>query len=124
MKAVVHIGLPKAGSTTIQEFLRLNADALEGQGFLYRRYRPREELQGEYLTLACNARGKLFDDPLRKVRFRTRSLEQLRAEAAAVEAWIGRQLAGAQAETWLVSSEMLTAALRNRAGVEAIHRWF
>lgn len=125
MEAVVHIGMPKTGSTTIQEFLRLNAQALERQGFLYRRYRPREVLQGEYLTLAWHALGRQFDDPLRRKRFHTETPAQMAADVAAFEKWFTAQTARTTAKVWLVSSEMLTAAIRNnRAGIEAVHHWF
>lgn len=37
MKAVVHMGLPKTGTTSIQSWLRVNADALRARGVGYDR---------------------------------------------------------------------------------------
>lgn len=40
LKAIIHIGMPKCGSTTIQEFLWVNRDELEEQSFRYDRLVP------------------------------------------------------------------------------------
>ena len=40
MKAVIHIGMPKSGTSTIQAFLDMNRDALSQRGVLYDRFAP------------------------------------------------------------------------------------
>ena len=41
MKAIIHIGTPKSGTTTIQSFLSLNRTALAEQGIRYAPYNYR-----------------------------------------------------------------------------------
>jgi len=123
MKAVCHIGMPKAGSTTIQAFLEQNAQALERQGFLYRRFRPSEPHQLEYLLVAFRATRQLFRTPLFRQSYKMRNLDEVDREAGRFEAWFDRQVEGSGAGAWLISSEMITATLRTRADARAVDDW-
>ena len=52
MKAIIHIGMPKVGSTSIQGWLKLNGTAISEQGTLYIRMRPNQSpnRELEYLS--------------------------------------------------------------------------
>ena len=66
MDAIVHIGRPKTGSTTIQSFLSLNKDALVEQGFRYASDLSTSPSQKEFAIAACARAG--FDIPKGSVR--------------------------------------------------------
>ena len=123
MKAVVHIGLPKTGTTTIQNLLWDNADALEKQGILYRRYRTNEVFQSEYAAVAFRSTRRLHEDKLRQRRFGFATLEELDAHVARFEEWFDMQIQDTTCDTWLISSELLTAGLRKQPGIRAIQEW-
>lgn len=59
MKAVIHIGMPKSGTSTIQAFLQINRTALSDQGVLYDRFTPWSGSQYEFPVTALDAVGKL-----------------------------------------------------------------
>ncbi|MDP5217443.1 hypothetical protein Q5Y75_09465 [Ruegeria sp. 2205SS24-7] len=60
MKAIVHVGSPKAGSTSIQVFLERNSSALAQQGIRYQRHTKRFSAQVEFGVAACSAAGRMI----------------------------------------------------------------
>ena len=68
MKALIHIGLPKAGSSSIQEFLQMNREALAARGIRYARFDDRFGSQFELAaTGVVNAGHTIVDEPARLV---------------------------------------------------------
>ena len=123
MKAICHIGFPKTGSKTIQEFLHLNATALQQQGFLYRRFRSWDPMQVEYVELAFRKVRRNFDDIQHRLRFGVPSQQKLDAQADDIETWFSKERHGQQAHTWLISSEVVPVFLSGRPGATALHEW-
>lgn len=68
MKAIIHIGMPKAGSSSIQEFLKINREALLARGI---RYAPLNPAFGSQFELAATgvvlSGGSIRDEDARKV---------------------------------------------------------
>ncbi len=123
MKAVVHIGLPKAGSSTLQDFLHQNADALDKQGFCYRRFDPADMCQREYLSVVFQATGRNFDDPVQSVAAKMRTRADVAARADALDHWIDAEVARTDADVWLISNEFLSSVVMRFDGQAAIHDW-
>lgn len=63
-EAIVHVGLPKTGSTTVQSFLALNADALSQQGVHWAPPVIDRYSQLEYPLAACSQAGQLVNDAM------------------------------------------------------------
>ncbi len=123
MKAVVHIGLPKAGSSTLQDFLQLNADALSRQGFCYRRFDSVDVCQREYLSVVFAATGRNFDDPVQSVAAGMRTQAEVTDRAAALDKWIAKEIAQSDADAWLISNEFLSSVVMRFDGQAAVHDW-
>ena len=70
MKALVHIGAPKTGTSSIQSFLYRNAAALAAQGARYEREVAHRGSQFEYPMAAMLARGVLPRQEEQKIRYR------------------------------------------------------
>lgn len=62
MKAIIHIGMPKTGSSSIQEFLALNADQLAQRGFRYARFHARFGSQFELGVSTLTKAGQMIND--------------------------------------------------------------
>ena len=123
MRAVCHIGLPKTGTTTIQAFLFENRQALEKQGFLYRRFEPQRSAQSEYLYVAFRVVRRIFDSPLIAFHHKIWTLEDLDDRVARFEKWVVPEIAKSEGHTWLISCEILTAHIHGPPGVRALHEW-
>lgn len=123
MHAICHIGLPKTGSTTIQNFLALNASALEDQKVIYRRMNASDSLQTEYFLPVYAKVRRNFDDPLLRNRFRLKTAADLDARAADITEWVDRQIKGSTAHTWLISNELISVSLIGQPGSTALHNW-
>lgn len=91
MKALIHIGMPKAGSSSIQAFLKRNSDALAAQGVRYAPLTPRFGSQYE-LAMAglLRAGGQMRDEVALKVL----GMHDLAAQRAHVEKFERHLLAG------------------------------
>jgi hypothetical protein len=74
-EAIVHVGLPKTGSTTIQSFLALNAESLSRQGVHWVPPHIAKSSQLEYALAACSQAGQLVDDAMFLNNFALRTLE-------------------------------------------------
>ena len=79
MKAIVHIGWPKTGSSAIQDFLRHNTDALAGRGVRYKRNEERGS-QLEYAAAIAGFERFASVPKLTRQRFRLNSAEEIDRE--------------------------------------------
>ncbi|SNT17331.1 hypothetical protein [Tropicimonas sediminicola] len=122
MRAKVHIGTQKTGTTTLQDFLHVNRAALLGQGFLFRRY-GRQGNQPELTVATFDRLGDLLGDEVLKVALGIRDLESQAAFARRFDAEIRRDTARHPDATVLFSCELLGAPRRNAKFVEAFHDW-
>lgn len=57
MKALIHIGMPKSGTSSIQAFLQQNRERISDQGLLYRRFEAGLGSQFEFAVIALSACG-------------------------------------------------------------------
>lgn len=76
MKAIVHIGSPKAGSSSIQDFLHLNAARLAERGVRYRRNVSHRGSQFEYPLAVMARSGKLINGETERARYQARTVEE------------------------------------------------
>ncbi len=77
MKAVVHIGWPKTGSSAIQDFLHLNTEALADRGVQFRRNVARRGSQFEYPAATLGAAGTAHLSRQSRQRFRLRDAQDI-----------------------------------------------
>lgn len=91
MKAIVHIGDPKTGTTSIQNFLYRNAARLAQRGIRYHRNVPRHASQFEYPMAALARSGTLPARASTRLRFNARTVDEARANylhyADALKQW-------------------------------------
>lgn len=115
MKAIVHIGMEKTGTTTIQQFLGQNRAALARQGIAFpespgpRNHRSLASYCMEDDQIDDHILGKNIKEPAARARWRQAFQRELAAEMAALPAGT---------HTLLLSSEHLQSRLQNSAGVE------
>lgn len=124
MKAIVHIGAPKTGSSTIQEFLFTNTRALAAQGFRFHRNVEGRGSQFEYPLAALASIGRPLPGVEEQTRYSSTDLATHKAAGAAVEA----ELAALRA-TWgepvaLFSSEHIYPWLKSVKSIQALDRLF
>lgn len=81
MKALVHIGTPKTGTTTLQSFLFANADALAAQGFRYHVDAAHPKPQRELGLAALSEVGDLPASAVARAMYRARTPAEQRATA-------------------------------------------
>jgi hypothetical protein len=108
MKAYLHIGGEKTGTTTVQEFCRVNRSALAELGFLY----PVSLGASNHLKLAAYALDDdNFDDDTRKF-LGLRSAWDLKRFRAGVERDLARELeAAAPSAVTILSNELIQSRL-------------
>ncbi|WP_299816404.1 hypothetical protein [uncultured Jannaschia sp.] len=127
MKAIVHIGMPKCGSTTIQNWLNENAGALAERGIAY----DNASMPGYPTTIAhqgirisqSDLLGKLVENPTIRRTHKIFSLEDQRRFARKFSDYFGNLVGRRQEETFVVSSEYLGANTRTPDGVRALESW-
>lgn len=119
-RAIVHIGLPKTGSTTIQAFLQRNRRSLARRGMAYRRYPAGWPNQSELAVAALAAIGQAIpEEHVRRASGLTDGTRQ-QAFAARYEAWVD---ATPSAPVTLFCCEILSTWLTTAEQVAALHRW-
>lgn len=107
MRVVVHIGLEKTGTTSIQRHLANHRDQLASDGVLY----PTLEMPGiNHIALAAYAQGDdRFDDT--RLTCGVRTLEELQAFRLTLDERLRTAVADARPRVLVLSSEHLSSRL-------------
>lgn len=124
MKAIVHIGAPKTGSSTIQEFLFRNTDALATRGFRFRRNVEGRGSQYEYPLAALASIDRLLPGREEQTRYSSTDLAAHKAKGAAAMAELAGSRAGWGEPAALFSSEHILPWLRTVTEVQALDQIF
>lgn len=128
MKAIVHIGLPKAGTTTTQRWLAKNRNALSKRGITFDRINisnvRQPSSQAELLIAMVHQQGKLLTQ---KSLCQTYSISAMEDQAAIVEEFstnLRKTLNKAPpGNTAVFSCEYLRPHARKPADVAALDTW-
>jgi hypothetical protein len=121
-QALVHLGIPKTGSSTIQKFLAANVQALAAQGIGYLPS-PLAKNHIDYLVITFDRLGKLIDDVPLRLRLGITDLTDQHAWASKAEAKIAADLAQFPGKRWLISCEMLGWPFRSEDFCRAFQDW-
>jgi hypothetical protein len=124
MKAIVHIGAPKTGSSTIQEFLFRNTEALAAQGFRFHRNVAGRGSQFEYPLAALASIGRLLPGREEQTRYSSTDLATHQATGAAVLAELAANRADWREPVALFSSEHIYPWIVAPAEIAALDRIF
>lgn len=124
MKAIVHIGAPKTGSSTIQEFLFRNTAALAERGFRFHRNVEGRGSQYEYPLAALASIGRLLPGREEQTRYSSTDLAAHQATGAAVVAELAANRARWQEPVALFSSEHIFPWLRSVEEMQALDALF
>lgn len=131
MRAIVHIGMPKTGTTSIQTWLDINRAALAGRGIAYDRIalesapaQPPSQL--EVGLCGLTEAGLLVNNPEVRRTYGLGSFEDQAAFCAEFEPRFARAVREAEAagaETFVVSSEHIEAWTEKEAEVAGLDRF-
>ncbi len=122
MEAVVHIGLPKTGTTGIQRALMLNRAMLKREGFLFLPYHGWLKSQPEYTVLGFERANRQLPRGLVRDLTGTVSPKRQTRYCERFERWLDGQLAGSNAHTFIISSEFISIYSRPDA-LRALVAW-
>ncbi|MDU8926151.1 hypothetical protein RXV86_02010 [Alisedimentitalea sp. MJ-SS2] len=124
MKAVVHIGTAKTGTTSIQRFLNVNRQQLIDQGILYTRYLKAGTFgraQPEYMRYALSKTRRLLKDQVAARHHRFHTLEELDRMVEGFDDWLAEQASTPGCDSFVISSEQIWVHLRPEATMRALH---
>lgn len=127
-RCIVHMGLNKTGSTTLQGWLQINRAALRDQGIWYDSLAPHG---GPHLSTATGwaiyAHSRrpdylpgLWQAQVYRIADRQALTERLKQFHARVEASFPPEAGG----TYVTSSEHIGAAIKNIPEMARLHQWF
>ena len=122
MKAVIHIGTPKSGTTTIQSFLAMNRAALTTQGIRYEPFDPRNSAQLELALAGMIRSGGMAEAPNKRHALRAQTKAEQVAYVERFEAMLRDGIARWPEHTYVGSSEQVHSWLSTRPRVEALHQ--
>lgn len=121
MKALIHIGLPKAGSSSIQEFLRLNGAALAARGVRHAPLDPRFGSQFELAATGRHLAGDGVSDTAAQLVLGLRGPQDLAAYVARYRQFLDVGLAAWTQPQFVASSEHIHPWLGKPAQIAALH---
>ncbi|MCC5969909.1 MAG: hypothetical protein JJU15_08160 [Pararhodobacter sp.] len=107
MKALIHIGTPKSGTTTIQTFLAMNRHALRAQGFRYEPFLPRNVAQMEFGLAGMIRAGEHVNQPIKQWALGVYDLAAQRALVDRFEAALREGVQTWPEHTFIASSEQI-----------------
>ncbi len=120
MKAIIHIGAPKAGSSTLQEFLLRNVDALLTQGFRYHRNIKGRRSHLEYPLAALARLDVLLHDSYEQTRHSSPDLEVHKALGQSIEDELARNVGIWTEDCALISSENILPWLKQPEHIRSL----
>ena len=127
MKAVVHLGLAKTGSTSVQQWLLWNTAALSARGIAFDCSEPPECSQDkEFQGLAITARelcGKMTGDSTLKRSQGIHDRAAQRAFAERYSAFFADLVRSHDEDTFVISCEYLGMNTRDVREATIIHNW-
>ncbi|TBX21028.1 hypothetical protein [Nioella sediminis] len=127
-RCVVHIGLNKTGSTTIQAWLQINQDALRNQGIWHDNLGPHS---GPHLSTAVgwtifahSQRPNYVPGGWQAQSYRIRSRADLQERLDQFLTRVEATFPPPEDGTYVTSSEHIGAGLKNVPEMEKLHNWF
>lgn len=124
MKAVIHIGMPKSGTSTIQAFLDMNRDAISQQGVLYDRFDPRFGSQFELAIIGLSAVGRQIPPQFERKLLNLHTVDDLRDYTKRYTAHLSKQLSAQSGHhSFVGSSEHLYAWLNSVEQIQALDKF-
>ncbi|MFN4098215.1 MAG: hypothetical protein ACK4GT_00425 [Pararhodobacter sp.] len=120
MKALIHIGLPKAGSSSIQQFLKINREALLDRGIRYERLKPRFGSQFELAATGVVEAGGTVTYEAARLVLGFRQDGDDRAFVQEFRAMLDRQRPGWTEPLYVGSSEHIQPWLHQPARIRAL----
>lgn len=120
MKAIIHIGTPKSGTSTIQAFLALNQPALARQGFRHAPLQQRNTAQMELGLAGLVRAGGRLTAPNRLHAMGLRAGDDQAALVARFEAMLHAGVRQWPEATYLASSEQVHAWLSSPDKIAAL----
>lgn len=127
MRALIHIGMPKTGSSAIQSWLETNRLALAKEGVAYSRAKlAGRAFDGAHVELAIclhNELGQLMPNRAVRAFYRIHNLEDQNAFADKYRKHFEATVAKLQGDVCVLSSEYLGAGCRSAGHIEALKQW-
>lgn len=127
MKAIVHIGMPKTGTSTIQEWLVLNKDALSDQGFFYDRMSNLPKGVGAQIELVvCMIsawRNKAKVPPFASWILNLKTEEDVSKFVAEYEKRLTDTLSQQSAHTCIISAENISMVTKDPENISDGDAW-
>jgi len=120
MKALIHIGLPKVGSSSIQHFLKINAEALTGRGIRYARQHARYGSQFELAVTGVVEGGGAVNAPTERLILGFRNDGDDRAFADGFRQFLDLQLPLWTEPLYVGSSEHIQPWLKKPRRIRAL----
>ena len=121
MKALIHIGLPKAGSSSLQEFLRLNGPALRNRGLRHAPLDPRFGSQFELAAMGRHLTGMGIEDTAARLVLGLTGPQDLAAYAERYRRFLAEGLATWPEPLFVASCEHIHPWLTRPAPIAALH---
>lgn len=121
MKAVIHIGTPKSGTTTIQAFLARNRSALSQQGIRYQPFDPRNIAQLELGLAGMIRSGGMAEAPNKRHALGAQTRAEQEAYVERFDAMLREGVKTWPEHTYVGSSEQVHSWLSTRPRIQALH---